>query len=227
MYKFGRTVFLFLPVFLSLPANAAAPKSHSVALGAARKAIYTPPDAAPNAATLGAVLRVRPLLVDGRLREWTTGDSHEVTDRSFTIRRAVRINDALPGETAARWIWQPGAWLLVDRQTGHITLLHLPDYDPAVSDVAWFRDYAAYCGITTTAKKNLIAVIARVGTARAILQKEIGPSPTDLSQPACAVPAWERAPIRAIFKPAGHDAITIGVSGTTAAVIEEAPDNDN
>ncbi len=43
-------------------------------------------------------LRIRALLVDTVLKEWTTGDAHDVTDRSFVVRRAIRINDALPGD---------------------------------------------------------------------------------------------------------------------------------
>jgi hypothetical protein len=47
-------------------------------------------------------------------------------------------------------VWQRGPWLLVDRVTGHVVVLKLPDYDPSVSQVSWFRDYAAYCGITAS-----------------------------------------------------------------------------
>ena len=43
-------------------------------------------------------LKIRALLVDGVLKEWTTGDAHDVTDRSFVVRRAIRLNDALPGD---------------------------------------------------------------------------------------------------------------------------------
>ena len=43
-------------------------------------------------------LKVRELVIDGRLREYTTGATHEVTDRLFVVRRAYRINDALPEE---------------------------------------------------------------------------------------------------------------------------------
>ena len=100
-------------------------------------------------------LKVRPLTVDGHQKEWTTGDAHDVTDRSFTIRRALRLNDALPGDAAPRWSWQPGPWLLVDRTTGRITALHLPDFDAEVSDAVWFRDYAAYCGTAETAGRTL------------------------------------------------------------------------
>ena len=108
---------------------------------------------------------------------------HDVTDRTFTIRRALRLNDALPTDPVPHWIWQPGPWLLVDRITGHITALHLPDFDPAVSDAVWFRDYAAYCGTATTAKGGLFAVVAQLGARRAVVQSPSahGPSPTTSS----------------------------------------------
>ena len=60
-------------------------------------------------------LKVRPLMVDGKVKEWTTGEAHDVTDRSFAVRRAVRLNDALPADHGERWVWQRGPWLLVDR----------------------------------------------------------------------------------------------------------------
>jgi hypothetical protein len=30
------------------------------------------------------------------IKEWTTGDAHDVTDRSFVVRRVIKINDSLP-----------------------------------------------------------------------------------------------------------------------------------
>jgi hypothetical protein len=125
---------------------AAAPKTHAVTLGPYRRVAYTPPEATPtNKSEEEMTLRVRPLFVDNVQKEWTVGEIHDVTDRSFVVRRALRINDSLP-EEQPRWTWQPGPWLMIDRITGHVTALHLPDFDPQVSQIAWFRDYAAYCG---------------------------------------------------------------------------------
>ena len=162
------------------------PKVHTVTLGPARKVSYTPPSAAPSDGkpTDPLTLKVRTLLVDGHQKEWTTGDSHDVTDRSFTIRRALRLNDTLPGDPTPRWSWQPGPWLLVDRTTGHITALHLPDFDSAVSDAVWFRDYAAYCGVADTAKGGLFVVVAQLGARRAVVQKQIGKWPQLHPRPA-------------------------------------------
>ena len=40
-------------------------------------------------------ITVRPLYWDTKLKEYTVGPTHDVTDRLFVVRRAYRINDAL------------------------------------------------------------------------------------------------------------------------------------
>src|SRR5512142_2467127 len=52
--------------------------------------------------------KVRPLLVDGRTKEYVAGLPHDITDRLFVVRRAFRLNDALPAESVPRWQWQRG-----------------------------------------------------------------------------------------------------------------------
>ncbi len=69
-------------------------------------------------------------------------------------------------------MWQRGPWLLVDRVTGHVTALKLPDYDPGVSQVSWFRDYAAYCGLTASGK-SLYAVVAQIAARKPVLAKKL------------------------------------------------------
>jgi hypothetical protein len=194
---------------------------HTVTLGPARRVPYTPPEATPDNKTEDSTtLRVRALFVDDRQKEWTVGEMHEVTDRSFVIRRALRINDSLPGESA-RWTWQPGPWLMVDRVTGHITALHLPAFDPQVSDAVWFRDYAAYCGIVTTAKGGLAVVVAELGARKAVVQKVIGPWPiADAPHPVCLASHWQRTPIRATLQATGGPPLTFDVLGTSSLVEE-------
>ncbi len=148
-------------------------------------------------------LRVRPLVVDGKVKEWTTGEAHDVTERSFAVRRAVRLNDALPTDKAARWIWQRGPWLLVDRTSGKVAALHLPDFDPAVSEVVWFRDYAAYCGVSASGKQ-LLAVVAQVEARRPLLAKKLGVwDAADHPSPVCAPAVWQRDPLKVTFQPGG------------------------
>ena len=159
----------------SIQAHAAAKaKVHAVNFGTVKRVPYSVEgDPAGNNGD-EKELKVRPLLVDGKVKEWTTGESHDVTDRSVAVRRALRINDALPGDPADKtehWVWQRGPWLLIDRTNGHVTALKFPDFDPAVSNVAWFRDYAAYCGLSSGGKQ-LYAVVAQVAGQKAAADEE-------------------------------------------------------
>jgi hypothetical protein len=223
------TLFLLpLASFSSLRSLfAAVPKVHTVTLGPYRRVPYTQPDATPDTkADETSSLKIRPLFVDDRQKEWTTGEIHDITDRTFTVRRALRLNDALPTDAAPHWIWQPGPWLSVDRITGHITALHLPDFDAAVSDVVWFRDYAAYCGIVTIAKGGLFAIVAQLGARRAVVQKQIGPWPQfNHFIPVCQPAQWQRLPMRVTLKPTGGEATTYDVVGT-ASLVEEGDNSD-
>ena len=70
-------------------------------------------------------LKVRALYVDSRVKEFTLGTPHDITERLFVVRRAFRVNDSLPAETVfpPRWVWQRGGWLLVDRMTAHVSAI--------------------------------------------------------------------------------------------------------
>ena len=211
------------------------PKVHTVTLGPVRKVPYTPPFATPDSKDDDSTtLKVRPLFVDSKQKEWTVGELHNISDRTFAIRRALHINDALPADTAERWVWQPASWILVDRATGHITALHLPDFDAAVSNAVWFRDYAAYCGTLSSTSRSaksegvgsLVAVVAQVGGRKAVAQRPLGrwPQP-DRSGPACDSATWQRLPIRATLQPTGGDPVTFDVVGSTS-LIEEGDNED-
>jgi len=165
------TVITAAALIAATPVASAAPrKVHTVALGAARKVPYSKVGDPAGAAPVEDSLKIRALLLDSVVKEWTTGDAHDVTDRSFVVRRVIRLNDALPSDKPgsadkqSHWVWQRGPWLLVDRVTCHIVALKLPDYDNGVSQVSWFRDYGAYCGVTSTGK-SLFAVVAQVARA--------------------------------------------------------------
>lgn len=204
------------------PKLAKPPKIHVVALGPARRVPFTPADATPDDRNEeSTTLKVRPLVVDDRQREWTMGEMHDVTDRSFAIRRVLRVNDALPADREERWLWEPGPWLLVDRITGHIAALHLPEFDAAVSNVAWYRDYAAYCGVGTATRAGLFAIVAQLGARKAVVQKQIGAWPqANHFIPVCAPAAWERTPMRVTIKATGGDSFTFDVVGGTSLIEE-------
>jgi hypothetical protein len=213
-------------------AHAAPRKSHSVVLGAVRKVPYSK-TGDPSGAAIGEdALKVRALFVDGVLKEWTTGDAHDVTDRSFVVRRVIRLNDALPtdkpgpADKASHWVWQRGPWLLVDRTTGRVTALRLPDYDPGVSQVSWFRDYAAYCGLTPSGK-SLYAVVAQIAARKPVLARKLAAFDAENHpEPVCAPPDWQREPLRIAFHPAGGDAVSYNIVPGSAVMVEDTGDED-
>ncbi|MGO9338947.1 MAG: hypothetical protein ACLPY1_15750 [Terracidiphilus sp.] len=216
--------------FASAGLSAAPRKAHIVSLGAVRKVAYTKAGDPAGAAVGEDWLRIRALLVDGVVKEWTTGDAHDVTDRSFVVRRAIRLNDALPGDDAGpatkrgHWVWQRGPWLLVDRVTGHTVALKLPDYDPGVSQVSWFRDYGAYCGVTASGK-SLYAVVAQVAARKAVLARKLESFDVE-NHPdvVCAAAEWQREPLRITFHPAGKDAVSFDLVPGSAVLVEDAGD---
>ena len=207
---------------------AAPRKVHVVGLGAGKRVPYSKTGDPAGAMAGETSLKIRPLVVDGQVKEWTTGDAHDVTDRSFVVRRGLRLNDELPGEKTkpgeTRWVWQRGPWLMVDRVTGHVTALKLPDYDPGVSQVSWFRDYGAYCGVTSSGK-SLYAVVAQVAARKPVLAKKLAAFDLeDRREPVCGTPEWEREPLRATFHPTGSDATTFDVLAGSAVLVEDSGD---
>lgn len=168
-------------------------------------------------------LKMRALYVDGRARESTLGASHDITERLFVVRRAFRVNDNLPGDTAAapRWVWQRGGWLLVDRATGHISPVPLPEFDSYYSVATWYRDYAAYCGVSDDGKK-LFAVVFQVGRRKPVLKKPLGETAGDNAPDSeCPAPVWERRPVRVTFEPDVDQKSTYAVRGHAADLMSE------
>jgi hypothetical protein len=219
--------FVALALGLAVPALAhGAPKPHVVALGGARRQPYSVEGDPAGAKKDETQLKVRPLMVDGKAKEWTTGEAHDVTERSFAVRRAVRLNDALPTDREARWVWQRGPWLLVDRTSGKVAALHLPDFDPAVSEAVWFRDYAAYCGVNASGKQ-LFAVVAQVEARRPLLAKKLGAwDAADHPSPACAPAVWQREPLKVSFQPTGAAEVSFDLVGTSAVLVEDDSDDE-
>ena len=177
------TVTLLWMLILA-PTLQAAPKTHVVSLG---KPMTVKLFIGPDESKLQD-LKIRGLYVDGQPKEFTTGETHDVTDRHFVVQRVYRVNDSLPNEERSlpRWRWQRGGWILVDRTSGHITQVRLPYYDAFYSDVAWYRDYAAYCSISDAGDK-LFAVVSQLALRKPVLRKPLGPAnPT--GEPDCARP---------------------------------------
>jgi len=173
------------------------------------------------------VIKIRALVVDGRVKEYVLGSPHEVTDRLFVVRRVFRVNDSLPEDVNLRWQWQRGGWLLVDRTTGRIATINLPDFDALYSAASWFRDYVAYCGVAEDGKKTY-AVVAELGRRKPVLKKLLGEGVPDDAPPdsACSVPEWERTPVRVSFQ-SGSFKQTFAIRGHVVDVVPDAPDDDD
>lgn len=205
------------------------PRTHSVTLGPVKRVPFVAADVSKEEKSDEAgTLRVRPLFVDTRQKDWTTGEIHEITERTFAVQRVLHVNDTLPDERGARWVWQPGPWMLVDRVTGRVSALHLPDFDAGVSDVVWYRDFAAYCGVHTTAKGAGLSVVAwQIGSRRAAVDRVVGRWPqVERVRPVCEPAKWQREPMRVTFSPKGGDPLSLDVVGSSTALVEDGDEDD-
>jgi hypothetical protein len=187
-----RPVLFYSFLLLLAGSSYAAPRQHTILLGKWRAVEVRSESGAAQSAM------VRELLIDGRVREYSTGATHEVTERLFVVRRAYRMNDNLPEETKKppQWVWRLGGWISVDRQTGHVAQLNLPAFDGEISQTSWYRDYAAYCGVSDDGSKTYM-MVAQLGKRKPVLKKEIAAA-------SCAAPHWERTPSRVTFLVAGE-----------------------
>ena len=166
-------------------------------------------------------ITIRPLLIDGRVKEFTTGAFHDVTDRTFVVQRAYRLNDLLPQESGPnRWRWQRGGWLLVDRVSAKVQNITLPAFDPSDSQASWFRDYAAYCGPADDNSQRF-TVVAQLGRRKPLLKRAYGEKDGSAS---CPAPVWSRAPARVNFEPPGEAKFSFTVRSHAVDVVSEEDD---
>jgi hypothetical protein len=173
-------------------------------------------------------IKVRALIVDGRVKEYVLGAAHDVTERLFVVRRAFRLNDSLPEESVPRWQWQRGGWLLVDRLTGRVSAINLPEFDVYYSAASWYRDYAAYCGVADDGKKTY-AMVAQLSRRKAVLKKELsstGVADDAAPDSACPAPTWERGPVRVSFEPAGGARQAFAIRGHVVDLVEDAEEEE-
>ena len=172
-------------------------------------------------------IKIRALFVDGRIKEYVLGVPHDVTDRLFVVRRIFRVNDSLPEDAGPRWQWQRGGWLVVDRVTGRISPVNLPEFDAFYSATSWYRDYAAYCGIADDGRKAY-AIVAQLNRRKAVLKKEIGAGPGEEAEPdsACPAPVWQRGPVRVSFALAGAAKQTFAIRGHVVDVVNDDEEDE-
>lgn len=212
---------LLLPLWLAVAAGAmaAASTDHVISLGTPTQVHWFVGTGEENSLKL----KVRPLYVDGKLKEFTTGPARDITDRAFEVRKVYRVNDRLPSDPkpTPKWKWQRAGWLLVDRPTGRVSELHLPDFDPFYSTASWYRDYVTYCGLSSDAAK-VYGVVAQIGVKKPLVRKDLGRAHgADLPDSECCAPTWQRPPVCVTFVPKDAEAVTFAVHRQAAEVCPE------
>jgi hypothetical protein len=214
---------LLLLVVLSTSSQAVI-KPHVISFG---KWIPVQWTAAVNADEKPLAMKIRPLIVDGRVKEYVTGPPHEITERLFVVRRMFRVNDSLSDDSTPRWQWQRGGWLLVDRLTGRISPVNLPEFDVIYSPATWYRDYVAYCGVSDDGKKTF-AVVAQLNRRKPVLKKALSATIADDAAPdsACPAPVWQRSPMRVTFEPQGEPKQSFAIRGHMADVVSEEEEDE-
>jgi hypothetical protein len=215
---------LVFVLFVSTLSAAAAAKVHVIVLGRWMTVSWV---AGSGDGDKAVSLKIRPLVVDGRVKEYVLGSVHEVTDRLFVVRRMFRVNDGLPEEAVPRWQWQRGGWLLVDRVTGRVSPINLPEFDALYSGASWYRDYVAYCGVSDDGKKTY-AMVAQISRRKPVLKKQIadGISEDSAADSACPAPEWQRGPMRVSFQSSGGEKQTYAIRGHVVDLVNEAEEDE-
>jgi hypothetical protein len=220
-----RIAMLMLCGTLLTAESAAATKVHVIAFGKWISVQWLPGTGSPEKPL---TIKVRALLVDERVKEYTLGPLHEVTDRLFVVRRAFRVNDSLPEDSAVKWQWQRGGWLMVDRVTGHVSPLNLPEFDAFYSAASWYRDFVAYCGVSDDGKK-VYTIVAQISRRKPVLKKPLsGDGLSDDAGPdsACPTPMWQRSPVRVSFDPAGGAKQIYAIRGHVVDIVNDAEEDE-
>jgi hypothetical protein len=214
-------------VVLFAPDALAATKIHVIAFGKSISVLWLAGTGAEKEKPLP--IKVRALVIDGRVKEYVIGSPHEITDRLFAVRRAFRVNDSLPEDSAPRWQWQRGGWLIVDRLTARVSAMTLPEFDSFYSSATWYRDYVAYCGLADDGKK-IDAVVAQIGRRKPVLKKPLsneGVKDGAAPDSACSAPVWQRNPTRVSFEAAGAQTQTFAIRGQVVDVVNDAEEEED
>ncbi len=220
----SRAGLILISIVLLAGAAVAATKVHVITFGKWNSVQWFTGSADDKPLTI----KIRALVVDGRVKDYVLGVPHEVTDRLFVARRVFRLNDSLPEESGSRWQWQRGGWLLVDRLTGHVSPINLPEFDAYYSSASWYRDYVAYCGVADDGKKTY-AVVAQLSRRKPILKAVLssaGVSEDAEPDSACAAPSWQRGPVRVSFELKGSANQTFAIRGHVVDLVNDAEEEE-
>jgi len=226
----SKVVCLLVGALLLATGAGAATKVHVIAFGKSTSVQWFPGSGAGSGGEdKPLTIKIRALVVDGRVKEYVLGAAHEVTDRLFVVRRVFRVNDSLPEDSGPRWQWQRGGWLLVDRLTGRVSPVNLPEFDPYYSAATWYRDYVAYCGVADDGKKTY-AVVAQLNRRKPVLKTVLSSDgvPEDAApDSACPAPSWQRGPVRVSFEPTGRARQTFAIRGHVVDLVNDAEEEED
>ncbi len=111
----------------------------------------------------------------------------------------------------------------MDRVSTKVQNLALPAFDSSYSQVSWFRDYAAYCGLSDDNMKRF-TVVTQLGRRKPLLKKAFGEKNGPSGAAPCPVPVWLRAPARVTFEPPGEPKLTFTVRSHAVDLVSEEDD---
>jgi len=115
--------------------------------------------------------------------------------------------------------------LFVDRVTGRVSLLTLPEFDPFYSTLSWHRDDVACCGVSDDGKKLFVAV-ALLGWTEPIRKKTFGNAGgEDVPDSGCPAPAWQRLALPVTVEPVEDQNLPLAVHGQAVDVVNDAEDD--
>ena len=87
--------------------------------------------------------------------------------------------------------------------------------------MTWFRDYAAYCGVSDDAQKSF-AIIMQLGKRKPLLKKSLADAGVQSSL--CPAPVWQRTPVRVTFQASADQKLTFSVK---SRVVDLASEEEN
>ena len=103
-----------------------------------------------------------------------------------------------------------------------------PEFDAFYSAASWYRDYAAYCGVSEDGKK-IYAIVAQLNRRKPVLKKPLdGQSIPEnaVADSACPTPAWQRSPARVTFEPEGPKQ-TFAIRGHAVDLLNESEEQED
>ncbi len=106
----------------------------------------------------------------------------------------------------------------MNRMSGKVQPITLSEFDSSISSVTWFRDYAAYCGVSDDAQKAF-AIIVQLGKRKPLLKKSLADAGVQSSL--CPAPVWQRTPVRVTFQASTDQKLTFSVKSRAVDLATE------